>query len=432
MQYVITDFGAVADGKTLATAAIQAAIDTCHKNGGGRVSVPAGVFKTGTLWLKSHVELHLEMGATLLASENLDDYNAEDAYPQNFRSDIEEWCGKHLLIALGAEDIALTGHGLIDGNGHLFYDKPVKKWTFLWTDGLALSKDKVNLRPGQLLCFIECRHVHVQDIRIQNTTCWCCFFHGCEFVQVRGIVIQNPSTFANTDGIDIDACRHVTVSDCILDTADDAFAIRSSAYRLKNGANVCEFITISNCVLGSSSGAFRLGVGDSPIRHVQISNIAVKRCATAFILTTNYSQSQGRYTPISDVSFHNISVAEAQRAMKLAAVAEGEIRDVTLENIHCRAYAGSYIKCPEGPHIHNVRMESLHIEMMDKGALSDEELSERRPHALWMEEADGFTLRHVQIRGTESTAMPWEADVMIENGTPTVEDCDFELRRRAL
>jgi len=429
MRYDIADFGAVADGKTLCTAAIQAAIDACHAAGGGTVEVPAGTFKTGTIWLKSHVELHFCHGATLLASEDLDDYNAEDAYAQNYRCDAEEWCGKHLIVAHEAEDVAITGHGRIDGNGHLFYCEPVKKWTFLWADGLALAKDKQRLRPGQVIVFVECRHVRVQDIHIQNTTCWNILFHGCEFVQVRGVKIQNPSTFANTDGIDIDTCRFVTVSDCIIDTADDAFAIRGAGHRLKNPPEACEHVTITNCVLGSSSGAFRFGVGNSPIRHVRVSNITVKRCATAFIFTDNYSASLGMYTPISDVIMQNISVAETQRAMKFAATEKGEIRDVVLENVTCRALAGSYVKAPEGNHIHNVRLENFRLEMLDFGRMDDEILAERRPNVLWMEEADGFTFRRVQILGTDQTVMPWESDVMVQNGDPVVEDCDFRLKK---
>ena len=430
MQYDITGFGAVGDGKTLATAAIQAAIDACHQNGGGRVTVPAGTFKSGTIWLKSHVELHLESGATLLASDDLDDYNEEGDYPQNYHSDNEEWNGKHLIIAHEQEDVSITGFGVIDGNGHLFYGEPVKKWSFLWVDGIALAKDKKRLRPGQLIVFVQCKHVRVQDIRIRNNTCWTCFFHGCEFVQVRGITIQNVSTATNTDGIDIDCCRHVTVSDCIIDTADDAFALRGCGHRLKSGPEACELVTITNCVLGSSSGAFRFGVGNSPIRHVRISNITVKRAATAFIFTSNYSEAQGMYTPISDVMIQNVSIAETQRAVKFAAVKKSEIRDVVLENIYCRAYGGSYVKAPEGNHIHNVRFENFKLEILDRGALDAEVAAERRPHVLWLEEADGFTFRHVQILGTDKTATPWECDVMVENGTPVVEDCSFQLRKR--
>ena len=429
MRYDILDFGAVADGKTLCTAAIQAAIDACHAAGGGTVVVPAGTFKTGTLWLRSHVELHLSHGATLLASENWDDYNAEDSYVQNFRSNAEEWCGKHLIVAHEAEDVAITGHGKIDGNGHLYYCEPVKKWNFLWVDGLALAKDKERLRPGQVIVFVECKHVRVQDIRMQNTTCWNIFFHGCEFVQVRGVTIENPSTFANTDGIDIDTCRYVTVSDCIIDTADDAIAIRGAGHRLVNPPKACEHVTITNCVLGSSSGAFRFGVGNSPIRHVRVSNIAVKRAASAFIFVTNYSAEREMYTPISDVMISNVSVAETQRALKFTAVKKGEIRDVVLENVTCRAYAGSYVKAPEGNHIHHVRLEKFRLEIMDRGEMDAETLAERRPNVLWMEEADGFTFRRVQILGTDKTAMPWESDVTVQNGTPVTEDCDFRLKK---
>ena len=429
MRYDVLDFGAVADGKTLVTAAIQAAIDACHAAGGGTVTVPAGSYKTGTLWLKSHVELHLCHGATLLASENLDDFNAEDAYVQNYRSNAEEWCGKHLIIAHEAEDVAITGGGVIDGNGHAYYAEPVKRWNFLWVDGLALSKDKERLRPGQVIVFVQCKRVRVQDIRMQNTTCWNIFFHGCEFVQVRGVTIQNPSTFANTDGIDIDTCRCVTVSDCIIDTADDAFAIRGAGHRLINPPEACEHITITNCVLGSSSGAFRFGVGNSPIRHVRVSNIAVKRCATAFIFTSNYSAAMGMYTPISDVCMENVSVAETQRALKFAATEKGEICDVVLKNVNCRAFAGSYLKAPEGNHLHNVRLEDFRLEMLDFGEMDEMTLAERLPNVLWMEEADGFTFRRVQILGTDRTVMPWESDVAVANGTPTVEDCDFRLKK---
>ena len=83
MTYSIIDFGAAAGGETLCTAAIQAAIDACAAAGGGRVIVPAGLYRTGTIFLRSHVELHLQHGARLKASTNLDDYNADDAYPQN-------------------------------------------------------------------------------------------------------------------------------------------------------------------------------------------------------------------------------------------------------------------------------------------------------------------------------------------------------------
>lgn len=114
-MYNIRSYGAVPDGKTVCTAAIQSAIDACAANGGGRVTVPAGIYKTGTIWLRSGVELHLEFGSELLASENFDDYNEIEAYPQNLNSPInEQWVGKHLIIALEVENVAITGLGTVN------------------------------------------------------------------------------------------------------------------------------------------------------------------------------------------------------------------------------------------------------------------------------------------------------------------------------
>ena len=99
MVYNILDYGAVPDGKTLSTGAIQAAIDDCNKNGGGRVLVPSGSFYSGSIYLLDNVELHLEHGAILTASANMDDYNPDDAYPQNYGFAPEEWRAKHFIMA---------------------------------------------------------------------------------------------------------------------------------------------------------------------------------------------------------------------------------------------------------------------------------------------------------------------------------------------
>ena len=114
-MYIITDYGAVGDGRTLNTAAIQRALDDCGKTG-GTVLVPPGTWLTGSLFLHSNTELHLEKGAVLLGSPNLADYNELNAYEQNWQSTAEGWSGKHLILAIEVENVALTGEGCIDGN----------------------------------------------------------------------------------------------------------------------------------------------------------------------------------------------------------------------------------------------------------------------------------------------------------------------------
>jgi len=423
MSYNILDFGAKNDGVTNNATAIQAAIDCCHQNGGGMVLVPSGQFLTGTIWLKSHVELHLSHGAVLLASGNMQDYNAVDAYPQNFSYPEEEWVGKHLIIALGCENVAITGSGIIDGSGHLFYDKPEKHWRFLWADGLSLSKDKQALRPGQLICFVECTHVRVQDFRIQNATCWCCFFHGCDYVQVRGVRIFNDSTYANTDGIDIDCWRFVTVSDCIIDTGDDAIAIRGNARPLNRKDLPCAHITVTNCVLGSSSSAFRIGVGDQKIEHLRISNITVTRAATAFNLLTNYFPQC--YTPLSNITFSNISLTNVGRAFEMAASAEGPIIHITFENISCECFAGAWITSYGGKHIRALHLENFRIAVKDCGELSASEAQERGTCVLRVGGITDSTLNSVRIDGCEDTHIPWDNAFVATDCDLSCERCHF-------
>ena len=250
-MYSILDFGAKEN--TPSTKSIQAAIDACAANGGGRVVIPSGLYVSGTIWLKSNVELHLEMGAILKASSDIDDYNDEDAYPQNYGVPVENWRGKHFIIALEADNVAITGNGTIDGCGDAFFGtERFFENPYCWEGGYITSKDKERLRPGQCVCFIECTNVRVRDIAVKNTPCWSIFFHGCEHVQVRGVRITNPYEFVNTDGLDIDCCRFVTVSDCIIHTGDDAIAIRCDSTKLKN-PKPCEYVAITNCVLSSNS-----------------------------------------------------------------------------------------------------------------------------------------------------------------------------------
>jgi polygalacturonase len=178
------------------------------------------------------------MGAELLASDNMDDYNDLDAYPQNTRIVKDEgWVGKHLLIAYKTENCAITGLGRINGNCHAFVD-PFYGETILanwgWKRGIAVLKDEEKMRPGQLITFIESRHIKVQDITIVDSPCWSLFFHGCEYVQVTSIRVNNPAWMLNSDGIDIDASRYVTVSDCIIQTGDDAITLRACETRLEN------------------------------------------------------------------------------------------------------------------------------------------------------------------------------------------------------
>ncbi len=397
-MFDILDYGAVADGTTLNTQAIQNAIDACHSAGGGRVMVPAGVFKTGTLWLRSNVELYLTMGAVLLASDCMDDYNEEDAYPQNFSRVAERWLGKHLIIAHEVENVAITGLGTVDGNCYAFVedDFEIEQW-FRWRAGSFKLKDPEALRPGQLIVFVECAHVSVRDITVRNSGCWSILMHGCEFVDVRGYKVFNPINMLNSDGLDLDCCRYVTVSDCIFHTGDDAITIRCLESQIKNKNIHSEYITITNCTMRAGICAFRIGVGEGTIRHVRISNITVSRCRELFQFATAY-QSRGRAC-LEDINISGVSAMDTERVLSMAANNGAYVKDVCIENIRSEATAMSYIHQNDGI-IDNVRLRNVEIHAYDRYEHLDEKHLEMRGHYIFsIKNAANVALDTVCIQG---------------------------------
>ncbi|MBQ9338165.1 MAG: hypothetical protein IJS14_12810 [Lentisphaeria bacterium] len=308
MTFTIDSFGAVGDGKTLNTAAIQAAVDACAAAGGGTVSVPAGVYLTGTIFLKSNMTFRLESGAVLLGSPKITDYCTDEAYAQNRSCPAEGWCGAHLLVAAEQENVTLTGEGIIDGSCEAYFCGPESG---VWGGGLGWARggfrrtdpDKAKFRPGQMVVFVQCRNIRVSDLTLRNSPCWTCYFHGCRQVLVRGLTIDNPVDGQNTDGIDIDCCSQVTVSDCIIRTGDDGITLRASGQRLKDHPELCEDVAITNCVLDTSVCGFRIGVGNGLIRNVSISNIVIRYAGVGFLLQSVFGSK-----PRPGATMENIAV----------------------------------------------------------------------------------------------------------------------------
>lgn len=423
MNTNVCDFGAIADGITLNTAAVQSAIDACAAAGGGRVTVPAGRYKIGTVWLRSGVELHLEMGAELFASENMDDYNETNAYEQNFDVIHEGWVGKHLILAHEVENVAITGFGTVNGNLHAFVDRvdtPVDK-VYGWCHGVSRLKDAEKMRPGQLICFIECKGVRVQDISIVDSPCWSCFIHGCEYVQIRGIKILNPIWMLNSDGIDIDASRYVTVSDCIIETGDDAITLRACEARLKNKDMHCEYVTVTNCVLSTGICAFRIGVGTGVIRHARIHGIVIRGALNIVQLCTAYGE-KGK-ADIEDVNFSDISAENTDRFLQAFAKNGAYIRNISMENIRTSASVRSVIEVIEGS-IENLSLRNIEVCYRDKCTdLSENQYAFRGEHLLRLFGAKDVTLENFHISGTMYGV---EEPVHIENCEGlTKRNCNF-------
>ena len=254
-DYLITDFRAVADTSQLSTQAIQSAIDACAAAGGGRVVVPAGHFKTGSIVLKSHVNLHLENGAVLYGSTRLEDYRKMKSDYVSLRT---QTTTIQLIYAEGASHVVIDGYGTIDGRGSAF-----KKLS--WNDeGIT--------RP-HLLRFINCSDVTVRGITMRNSGCWMQHYLACDRVRIEGITVINRNNY-NNDALDLDGCHDVVVSDMMADSDDDGITLKSTSPRL------CENITITNCVVSSHCNAIKLGTEtNGGFRNITISHCVVKPSA---------------------------------------------------------------------------------------------------------------------------------------------------------
>lgn len=410
MNTNILDFGAVSGSEQVCTTAIQSAIDQCSDSGGGRVTIPAGSYVSGTIWLKSHVELHLEHGARLIASKNREDYNAEDAYEQNYGWAPEEWVGQHFIVAVEEDDVAITGSGVIDGSGDFFFGDICDYGTAYWMHGVALAKDKEKLRPGQLVCFIECTNITVKDITITNTPCWACFFHGCEVVTVYGVKIFNPCYFANTDGIDIDSCKYVTVSDCIIKTGDDAIAIRCAAHRLKNKERRTEYITITNCIISTCACAVRIGVGRGHVKHVHMSNLTVEEAGALFCLISGYLGSG--QLEIEDVHIQDVSATNVSLPFEIQDGSEAGIRNISFRNVEVETRFGVHVKTPKANSISNVSFRDIHVTAKKPNIpVTIVESKKEKTSVMTFEGVHDLFLERVRVDVEESVRDEWTEDI---------------------
>jgi polygalacturonase len=252
LVFDVQHFGARPDGVTLSTVPIQQAIDACAAAGGGTVRLSGGRFLTGTVYLRSHVTIEIEAGATLLGSTNI------AHYPVNrpgLRSYTDNYVDKSLIAGENLENVGLVGRGLIDGQGSLF------KWPRRMP---PFEKD----RP-YLIRLVNCRDVRIEGLRLQDSAMWMQHYLGCERITIRGIHVRNYHNQCN-DGLDLDGCKDCTVSGCVFECDDDGITLKSTSGRS------CENIVISDCVVRSHASAIKLGTeSNGGFKNITITNCVV-------------------------------------------------------------------------------------------------------------------------------------------------------------
>jgi Endopolygalacturonase len=370
-DFPITAYGAKPGLSTINTLPINKAILACHRHGGGRVIIPPGLFKSGTLIMQDHVELHLQPGAILLASDNLEDFPVQSQPAYRSQKDPGGW--RALIYAHEKTNIAITGLGTIDGNG--VQQKP---------DPHSRFKSDLDGRPRNVL-FISCKFIRIEGIRMLNAGIWNQHYLNCEDVTVDRIKVYNHAN-RNNDGIDIDGCRRFTLSNSIFDTDDDAVVLKST------GAAGCENVVITNCIVSSFCNAIKAGTESTGgFRNIAISNCVIKPSSATH--PPIYGTARGIAALsleivdggiMDGVSISNITIEGTDcplfirlgnRARKHTQQAPeppmGQLRNVVISNIVAYAtgnYASSITAIP-GHYVENVSLSN--IQLYNKGGLKE-------------------------------------------------------------
>ncbi len=410
----IRDMGASGIKSEDATTILQAAIDRCNSAGGGSVFIPPGEYTATTIELKSNVTLYLAAGAILYAS------NDSSSYQKRVRVS-----GKvklpALIFARGANNIAIKGSGVIMGQPQ-FYMIPLESYDFIQEEydiARAAGLTPVHwLRkePLVLLVFLtECEDVTIEDVALIDSPFWALHAHWCHRLKIRGLFIQSElDKAANSDGIDIDGCRDVTISDCIVQTADDAVCLKSTIN--DRGFRDCENVVVSNCVLTSTSCALKIGTESyGNFTHILFNNCVIRNSNRGLGI---FIRDGGK---ASHIIFSNITMechrkptqwwgsADALRFVVLKRRSDskvGAIEDVLVKDLIAETQGTSRIEgLPGYRTIKNITLAGIRLFMRPES-----QPDKRCTQALTIRDADHVEIRNVAIQWDQERPEPkWES-----------------------
>ena len=358
-----SSFGIKSDGVTLNTRSIQAAIDYISNQGGGVLEISVGRYLTGSIFMKSNVELRLLEGAVLVGSTNPYDYDMVEGY-------------YGLLLAKGQKNISVKGKGVIDGRG---FDCALNFLNQVHLGFLedTTKNDRVTKRP-KLIYFRECENVAIEGVNVRNAAEWTLVTDQCENLTISGILMDSKN-YWNNDGLDIVDCRHVLIKDSFIDASDDAICFKSHS-----AEHLCEDIEVRNCVARSSASGFKFGtvsrggfkniriinnkvfdthrsaitiqsVDGGEIENILVDGLEAVNTSNAIYLRTGIRWNNGKKGYLRNITLSNIKVEVPATKADAGYSYEGPIEDLP-RNISPSGIVG----IPELP-IENVTLKNVEI-----------------------------------------------------------------------
>ena len=440
----VTDYGAPGDTSEIITSIIQEAIDDCTKDGGGTVFFPPGKYLSGTIRLKDNVTLHLSPGAVLYASQNEEDYEVPYNIYKNDDPDTDV-----LIYAENVSRIAITGQGMIHGQARRTYedlrgiDSFIKQETENARESEVEMKKYYKIPPVvNMIYFVNCTDVDISDVTLYESSSWTLHVQWCDRVNIDGVYIYSElESGVNADGIDVDGCKNVMISDCRIETADDAIVLKTT--NTNNHSESCENITVTNCVLTSTSSALKLGTESfSDFKQITFNNCVIRNTNRGLGIIVRDGAT------VSDVIFSNITMELDRKHFNWWGNADpiwlvvlkrnenskvGMIKNVLFENIIAHAQGTSKIEGINQESIQNIKLKNVQIFMEP-----EDKPDKRATHAFEAYNMKGLQLENVEVTWTEKEVeQKWANALNFKNidqlfihdfiGSPGVPESDHSM-----
>ena len=416
----IRDFGATGTKAGSAQAAIQKAVDACAAAGGGQVYVPPGQYATGTIHLRSHVRFFVEAGATIYSIKNKAAFDKDALF---YGEDLTQ--------------ISLEGRGTIDGQGGYVY-RPKGDFhdDFIYPNQVEMEKlgrPLVRSFPkedqfGKLVLLLRCRDVHISGLNFIDSPSWTMHLYGCERTVIDGVVIRSSlKDGVWADGIDPDGCRDLRISNCTIETGDDALVFYSMNWF--GPALPCENITVTNCRLSSASSAIKFCDGNmNAVRNVTIDNCVITKAnrGIAFmnfdggvvenIVLSNLTIDCVRYAWFwwGDGEPFHFNIKKRSEVHKNWKKEDdrpaGRIRNVKIANVIARGQGASVCNGHPDSWLEGITMDNVTLFIAhDPAAPYDKAV-----HALTFKWARNLTLRNVEIVWDGLEYAKWESALRLD------------------